>query len=108
MIEKIKKHPILAHYITDACCENDISVTFDDKLNADDYVIIKVDDYYNSLNIEKRPASVDCLIVRKCVDNGYGLTLVELKNIRTTQGFEIDNLKEKFDTTLNDFIKKKI
>ena len=45
-------------------------------------------DYYtifnngkNSLNIEKRPASIDCLIIRECLNSGYGLTLVELKNI---------------------------
>ena len=106
MINKIKTHEILSQYVEESCCENGICVTFDDEISPDSYVILKVDKYYNSLNIELRPASVDCLIIRKCIKTGYGMTLVELKNIDNSKGFTKNNIKEKFETTLFDFIKK--
>lgn len=105
MIKRIKTHSILSNYIEDTCCENGICVTFDKNISPNSYAIIKVDKFYNSLNIEKRPPSIDCLIIRECIDTGYGMTLVELKNIQTGKGFDVDNLKDKFQTTLLDFIK---
>ncbi|TAE45350.1 MAG: hypothetical protein EAZ44_03485 [Cytophagia bacterium] len=107
IIERIKKHEILSQYVEDTCCENEICVTFDEQIPFDSYAIIKVDKFYNSLNIEHRPASIDCLIVKKCIDGGYGMTLVELKNIKSSSAFEFENIKEKFETTLFDFIKEK-
>jgi len=107
MINRIKKHEILSSFLDEKCCENNVCVTLDESYSSEDYVIIKVDEYYNSLGMEKTPPSVDCLIVRKCDPNGYGLTLVELKDISSGRGFSFDNLKGKFETTLNDFIKRK-
>lgn len=107
MINSIKNHAELSNYIEDTCCENGICVSFDEGIHPDSYAIIKVDNYYNSLNIEHRPASIDCLIIRECQENGYGMTLVELKNIETGKGFDVKNMKEKFSTTLYDFIKNK-
>ncbi|MCF0056681.1 hypothetical protein [Dyadobacter sp. CY356] len=107
MISKVKNHEILSTLIEDTCCENDVCVTFDNEVLPSSYVIIKVDKFYNSLNIAERPASIDCLIIRKCNKSGYGLTLVELKNIDNSRGFETSNIKEKFETTLYDFIKTK-
>jgi len=107
MIKKIKSHDILANFIEDTCCENEICVSFDDGIPASNYAIIKVDNYYNSLNLVKTPASIDCLIIRKCIKTGYGLTLVELKKNETGKGFEIKNMQEKFETTLYDFIKNR-
>lgn len=107
MINSIKSNALLSEYIEDTCCENDVCVTFENDIDPSSYVIIKVDKYYNSLNIEKRPASIDCLIIRECVGNGYGMTLVELKNIENSKGFDLNNMKAKFNTTLNDFIKVK-
>ena len=107
IINRIKSHPILSNFIENTCCENKISVTFDDGILSNDYAIIKVDNYYNSLNLEKTPASVDCLIVRNCINSGYGLTLVELKKIETGKGFDIENMQEKFKTALFDFIKNR-
>jgi hypothetical protein len=105
MIKRIKEHAELSKYIEETCCENGICVSIDESVSIESYAIIKVDNYYNSLNIEKRPASIDCLIIRKCLNSGYGLTLVELKNIKNTKGFMLENMKEKFSTTLNNFIK---
>lgn len=107
MISKIKSHDILKEFIVEECCENNISVSFHPEIPRDDYVIIKVDDYYNSLGEGDTPAPVDCLIVRKCADTGYGLTLVELKNIGEFRHFKLKNLEEKFNTTLQDFIEQR-
>jgi hypothetical protein len=107
MIKRIKTNQTLSKYIEDTCCENEICVTFDEGIHPSSYAIIKVDKYYNDLKLEKTPASIDCLIVRECIKAGYGLTLVELKNIESGQGFNVDNMKEKFETTLFDFIKKR-
>ncbi|HQE33061.1 MAG TPA: hypothetical protein PLZ71_01065 [Flavobacterium alvei] len=107
MINNIISHDTLSQYIEDTCCENGVCVSFEDDIDPNSYVIIKVDQFYNSLNIEKRPASIDCLIIRKCLISGYGLTLVELKNIENSKGFDLENMKSKFDTTLNDFIKNR-
>jgi hypothetical protein len=105
MINKVRSHQVLSNYIVDACCENGICVTFDDGIDPSDYVIVKVDNYYNSLKIMKRPPSVDCLIIKKCIKSGHGLALVELKKIDSGSRFTIDNVVGKFETTLNDFIK---
>lgn len=80
MIKRIKTHKTLSKFVEDSCCENKICVTFDKAISANSYAIIKVDNFYNSQHLGKEtPASVDCLIVRKCINGGYGLTLVELK-----------------------------
>lgn len=108
MITKIKNHPELSKYIEDTCCENGICVTFEENVDPNSYVIIKVDTFYNSQKLGKQtPASIDCLIIRKCLNKGYGLTLIELKNISSGQGFDLDNMKEKFTTTLENFIKER-
>lgn len=107
MIQKIKTHSALGKFVEDTCCENDICVSFDDNLLPTSYAIVKVDKYYNSLNLAKTPASIDCLIIRECINGGFGLTLVELKSIETGQGFTLENMKEKFETVLYDFIKTK-
>lgn len=107
MIQKIKTHEVLKNFVVEECCENDVSVSFHPDFNVDDYVIIKVDDYYNSLGEGDTPASIDCLIIRKCAETGYGLTLVELKNIGGFRHFRLKNLEEKFETTIEDFIGKR-
>lgn len=106
MIDRVKKSTRLQPYVVEECSENGVCVTFSEDIHRDDYVIIKVDGYYNSLNIEKRPASPDCLIIRRCQNGGYGLTLVELKDVSTSSSFTVENMREKFNTCFNDFIKK--
>jgi hypothetical protein len=104
MIEKIYNTAALQPFLHKDCCENEVCVTFDEALLLENYVVIKVDDYYNSLHLEKTPPSPDCLIVRKCENEGFGLTIVELKAISTAQNFDLANMKNKFSTCIDDFI----
>lgn len=105
MIKRIKADPILSKFIGKECCENNICVTFADDVDMDNVVIVKVDKYYESLKMEFTPPSIDCLIIRKCLSGGYALTLVELKKTKKQKHLDVKNLKEKFHTTINEFIK---
>lgn len=109
MIEKIIDNPVLQPFLSKTCCENDIGISLADDILPENYIIIKVDSYYNSLsfpneNYDKTPPSPDCLIIRRCKEGGFGLVIGELKNISSSSGFDIDNIVDKFRTCLDDFI----
>ncbi len=106
MLDNIRNHKILSKYTTTKCEEKGVCVDIDNRISKDDYVIIKVDDYYNSFN-PPRPASPDCLVILKCKGSGYAMYIVELKSIHSSRGFEIKNMDEKFKTCLYDFIGNK-
>src|SRR5689334_19562823 len=105
MLTKVRNHPVLKDLIEDSCCENGVCVSFAEDIDRDNTIILKVDKFYNSLGLEETPPSIDCFIIRKCLNGGYGLTLVELKNIHSSKGFEIQNMIGKFVTTIDDFMK---
>lgn len=107
MFENIKRNQNLRNHIADTCCENDICLDFEYNIPSEDKIIIKVDDYYNSLHLEKPPASPDCLILVRCVDGGYSLHIAELKNITTAKFYDINNLLAKFDNCIYDFIERR-
>ncbi|KAB2915929.1 MAG: hypothetical protein F9K23_09350 [Bacteroidetes bacterium] len=107
MLNKIETDPELSKIIVCECCENGVCVTIDKKIDRNDYIILKPDNYYNTKNFAVPPPSADCIIIRKCKDNGWGLTIAELKNIQTSSNFELENLTEKFKTCLNDFIQNR-
>lgn len=107
ILDTIRNHQILSNYIEERCDEEGVCVEIDSRISKDNYVIIKVDDYYNSLNIAERPASPDCLIILECQNSGYAMYIVELKSIHSSSGFEIKNMDEKFKTCLYDFISNK-
>ncbi len=106
-IEKIKSNSVLSDFLSNDCSENNVSTTFDHSIKSDDFVIIKVDDYYNSLSLVDTPPSPDCLIILKCIRSGYSLSIIELKSISNSKGFTVDNMIKKFETCLYDFIEKR-
>ncbi len=106
MINKIKQHFFLQQFVDTECCENDVEATISKSISPNDYVILDIDEYYKSFRMKKTPASVDCLILIKCSDGKYKLLLVELKNLDTDKHIDKDNIKEKFKTTINDFLEK--
>ncbi len=96
LLEAIHAEPTLNHYIRPTCSENNVGVSFDPSVSATDYLIIKVDDYFNR-NIVPNPRGNDCLIVQRCSDNRYKLYLIELKNIeRLRGGEEFKHIRDKF------------
>lgn len=107
MINKLKQHPTLKDFVKKECSENDVAVEKHPDIKEEDIVIIGVDDYYNSLHLEKTPPSPDCLVVVKCQSGGFALTIVELKDISRPRGFDLKNMFAKFETCLSDFISKR-
>lgn len=106
MLARIRKHPVLSQLLRTECCENGVCVTISPDVDAAKVLILKVDDYFNSLKVEKRPKSVDCLVLRECIAANYGLTLVELKNIVSTNHITMEEIRDKFSNTLSLFIEQ--
>jgi len=106
MLDRIKKHPTLSKFLKQECSEQGVAIQIDERISSDDFIIISPDDYYNSLN-EKRPASVDCLVIQKCNELSYKITLIELKSLHSAHKFDLDNMIEKFQNTLTDFMSKR-
>ncbi len=108
LLEKIKIEPLLSFYIRPTCDENDVGVSFDPSVLGDDYLIIKVDEYFQSAIRSNTPRGNDCLIIQKCSDFRYKLYLVELKNItELTSGEKInkhiyDKFQNCFDILMSD------
>ncbi|MHB8259456.1 MAG: hypothetical protein ACYDCN_01485 [Bacteroidia bacterium] len=103
LIQELKNSQVVANFLCDVCSERGFSADINNVISQDDHVIIKVDDYYNSLGT-KVPASPDCLIVIKCADGNFTIFIVELKDIANQHGFSNKNIREKFETCLNDFM----
>ena len=91
MLNELRNDLILRDYIRERCEDEGLCVEIDSRIQQKDVIILKVDDYYNSFAIEKRPASPDCLIIVRCADD-------------YSAGFTVENMKEKFETCLNDFM----
>ncbi len=107
LLNNIKENQYLTDFIKDECSDERMCVEIDNKIAKNEYLVIKVDDYYNSLGLTHTPASPDCLIVIKCKNSGYALAIVELKNINKAKRFDIENLTQKFTTCFNDFMSKR-
>lgn len=104
LIHQIRNDTLLAPYLADDCTENDICATIEETVNREQLVIIKVDDYYNSLGLGNTPPSIDCLIIQYCSDNQYQVHLVELKNVAQPRAIDSRRLEQKYETTLLDFM----
>ncbi|MCK5524644.1 MAG: hypothetical protein KAI83_16085 [Thiomargarita sp.] len=106
MFEEIFNEPNLFCLHRETCEENDICIEFSKKLIEDKYIILKIDAYYHSSRMPNPPPSIDCLIIVKCETNEcYDFYLIELKNIKSTKGFKIKNIQQKFSTTIDKFLK---
>lgn len=106
LLERIKQHEILSNFLVEECEEEGVCVKVDDKIEEGDYLILKPDAYYNSLNIAKRPKSPDCLFIVKCQGGGYGLTIAELKKTSTAGHFKVADIVGKFETCLYQFMQE--
>lgn len=104
LFKDIQADTVLSNFIVPECEEEGICVSFDTSINRDETLIIKVDAFYNSLQLMPTPPSVDCLILQYCNDETYKVYLVELKNVKTKQHINNVNLEGKFETTLFDFM----
>ena len=102
MINRVKTE--LSSFVNLDCEENGICAQLDPTIGVDAYVVVKVDEFYNSgAGGNPTPPSIDCLITVENDDNSYINYLIELKNIKKAR-FNISNIRDKFKTTLYDFM----
>lgn len=104
MIDRISQHPELQAFIAQSCMERGYSANIADDIPADRFLVIKVDQYYHKQGLHKIPPAIDCLIVIKCTDGSFMIYLVELKNIKRSGGFSVQNIYSKFKCTIKDFM----
>ena len=110
MFSRIDNEPDLWCVLARSCDENDIHVDVCEELlvngdlNDDLIRVIKVDRYYGNCKLKETPKSVDCLIVIKCADGGYGVYLVELRNAGSSKGVRPTDILSKFRNTFEDFL----
>jgi hypothetical protein len=107
MIYKIKNTKALQPFITDRCEENKIAAEMDEEIRPENYLVLKVDDYYKLLHLADTPPSLDCLVPLKCSDNTFIIHLIELKKIKKPGGFSVDNIYKKFKTTIENFMTRR-
>ena len=79
-----------------------IEVAVDPKLTKEQYVGIKVDDYYAGLHQGIIPMSVDFVVPVDCECDSYVLYVLEFKRVGNPPSTR--EIHQKFDTTMNDFI----
>ena len=104
MIQEIKSCKELIPYLRDRIEDEKLEVEIEDNLHEEQYAIIKVDDFYNSLHIASPPKSIDFVVTVDCECYSYVLYLLELKNVNSPQKLNIRDIQDKFHTTIYDFL----
>lgn len=110
MIDTIINNPDLFAFTREECSENGVCVKICDKLqvgehlDAEKIVILKPDDYFNSLGYRITPPSIDCLIVIKREANEYDMYMVELRDTKTNKLACPLKLRPKFESTIELFL----
>lgn len=123
LLQKIKNDKCFAPYqakennvevkkniIQTTCCENGICAEIDSTILEDDYVIIKIDNYFQKFKSDNTPKGVDCLILirNESLKDRYCLHLIELKKEdSSTIKSKVEDVIGKFDSTINLFLKEK-
>lgn len=111
MFDTIIQHNELGGLIRLCCHENGMMVEFDDDyykntlLDHEKAIILKIDAFYNTIDMAKPPPSIDCLIVVKCDDGTYSFYLIELRDVTGTSLIHPRVMSPKFETVIEDFFK---
>lgn len=111
MIKSILANNILVNHFKHEIKENGVSVKIDkefylddSKLNLECLVNISIDEFYNSQRMRQTPPSIDNLLVIDRGNKRFSLYLIELKDVSTLDYLSFENIRGKFETTINDFM----
>lgn len=106
MIKAIRDNRKLKHCITDEIEDAGIKIKVAADLSAEQYVGIKVDDYYGNLHLGgETPKAVDYIVPVDCECDAYVLYILEFKNVSGPNLLSTKDIQEKFDTAINRFMK---
>jgi hypothetical protein len=103
LIKRIQEDPILSEFLCDDCEENGVGIDVSTDVKRDDFIIIRVDEFYNKL-VSTPPKSPDCLIIQHCGGNKFVLYIIELKAIETLKSEKLSDIRDKFQNCLSDFM----
>ncbi len=106
MIKKICTDKALRQFTCHQLEDAGIEIKVDENLKEEEYIGIKVDDYYNHKGLGgETPKAVDFVVVVDCQCNAYVMYILELKNVKKPGQYTTKSIHEKFSTTINRFIK---
>ena len=103
LIKRIQEDPILSEFLCDDCEERGVGINVSTDVKRDDYIIIRVDDFYNKL-VPHPPKSPDCLIIQHCGENKFVLHIIELKSSESLSTEVLNEIAEKFQNCFSDFM----
>lgn len=102
IIEEKRLHPYTTHVLEDS----GIEVMVAPNLAEEDFIGIKVDDYYMGLKLGKdTPKAVDFIVSVDCQCDWYSLYIMEFKDIKRPGNIRTKDIHAKFDTAIKRFIK---
>jgi hypothetical protein len=109
MIARIKAKTELVPFFTDVLLENGCGVVIENDMPDDSYLTIDIDEYYHKSNISPTPEVADILLVaqRLSAKDQFHVYIVEMKNIKSPRYFKVKNVYEKFNTAIENFMKKR-
>jgi hypothetical protein len=109
MLRKIYTKNELTPYFTRELLENAVGVIINEAMPQDSYVAIDIDEYYHRTAPPPTPAIADILLVaqRLSQNEKHHIYIIEMKNISSPRGFNVNNIYEKFRTAIDDFMKIK-
>jgi hypothetical protein len=105
LIKRIQEDPILNEFLCDDCEENGVGINVSEEMKREDFIIIKVDEYYKvHEKSNNRPKSPDCLIIQHCGGDKFVLYLIELKDIKSLKTEKLSDIRDKFQSCFSDFM----
>ena len=106
MLDKIRAILELKDCFKEICQdENDkLSITVDNQLHPDNYLIVDVTNYYTSLKLANQPRTPDCFIIQRCTNGNYRLIIIEFKKARHGSSIKKEEIQEKLNTCFDRFL----
>lgn len=107
MINQIKSNKKLSAYLSHNIEDAGMQIEVDNALSEDEYIGIKLDDYYMGLKLGgETPKAVDFIVAVDCECDSYALYILELKNVKSAQQFTTKDIEDKFETAVCRFMDK--
>jgi len=108
MLEIINAKQELIPFFTKCLLENDVGVIIDSTMPVDSYIAIDIDKYYHK-HVTPTPEIADILIVAQKLSQKekYHIYIVEMKKAKRLKSIRVKNIRGKFETAIEDFMKKR-
>lgn len=107
MLQQILQTKELQKYLTHEIADAGLQVDVDTALSKNQYIGIKVDEYYMGLHLgNETPKVVDFIVSVDCECDWYQLYVLELKNVSSPRQYTSESILEKFKTAVERFMKE--